>query len=265
MGDRIVRASILDSEAVNQLTWAAEVFYRRLMSVADDYGRFDARLAILRSQLYPIKINQVSEADLAKWMDECSTAGLVSFYEVDGKPYLEILKFQQRLRAMKSKYPPPLTSAGIRGQPLSNAVEEKRREFEVEVEEKGITHAHEKKLYDLDYFRKMGYGDSFKSFDQEILQSLNQFLCYRSRNPTHGPIRSPDQLESILKTLLMRKISAPDFEQMVLNTMEKGAKNIIYEKPKNKNGNEHNQNESSSKIGRIDIETAKDFLNRRAD
>lgn len=131
MPDRIVRANILTSDAVNQLSWAAEVFYRRLMSVADDYGRYEGRSSILRASLYPLKLNQVSEADIVKWRTECSETGLVSLYEVDGKEYVMILKFNQRLRAAKSKYPAPLSdtrghppaSDNIRGHPLSNATE----------------------------------------------------------------------------------------------------------------------------------------------
>ena len=51
MPDRIVRQGILTSDRVNQLDWGAECFYRRLMSIVDDYGRYDARPAVLRAQL----------------------------------------------------------------------------------------------------------------------------------------------------------------------------------------------------------------------
>ena len=77
---RMLREGILDSEAVNSLSAEAEVFYRRLMSVVDDYGRFDARPAVLRSRLYPIKIDAVFEVDVAKWLADCCRAGLVRTY-----------------------------------------------------------------------------------------------------------------------------------------------------------------------------------------
>jgi hypothetical protein len=113
MPDRIIRASILASDRVNQLTWGAEVFYRRLMSEADDFGRYDGRTAILRAKLYPLKLDRVSESDIDKWKAECAQADLVRFYSVDGKPYLEILRFQQRTRAQLSKFPAPPSSADI--------------------------------------------------------------------------------------------------------------------------------------------------------
>jgi hypothetical protein len=77
------------------------------MSIVDDYGRYDARSSILRSSLYPLKIDKVSVPDIVKWMGECSEAGLVRCYQVGGKDYLELQKFGQRLRAMKSKFPEP--------------------------------------------------------------------------------------------------------------------------------------------------------------
>lgn len=123
MPDRIVRAGILTSDSVNSLSWAAECFYRRLMSVADDYGRYDGRPSILRASLYPLKLDRVSERDIETWLRQCEAAGLVTVYTVDSRQYLEILKFDQRLRALTSKWPPPPTSADIRPRMTTDAAE----------------------------------------------------------------------------------------------------------------------------------------------
>ncbi len=40
MPNRVIREGILNSQRVNKLTEPAELFYRRLMSVVDDFGRF---------------------------------------------------------------------------------------------------------------------------------------------------------------------------------------------------------------------------------
>jgi hypothetical protein len=107
MPDRIVRAGILSSEKVCSLSWPAEVFYRRLFSVVDDFGRYDGRLTILRTALYPLQIDKVSDLDVGKWRLETAKAGLVRVYAIDGKEYVEVLNFGQRLRAAKSKWPSP--------------------------------------------------------------------------------------------------------------------------------------------------------------
>lgn len=129
MPNRILRDGILTSEKVARLGWAAEVFYRRLMSVADDYGRFHAMPKLLRSACYPLQIDKVSDADIGKWLSECETAGLVSVYPAkDGKRYIQIVNFGQQVRA-KSKFPastdgepkPPPAPDGTCKQLLANA------------------------------------------------------------------------------------------------------------------------------------------------
>lgn len=107
MPNRIVRPGILDSDKVNLLSWSAEVFFRRLMSVVDDFGRYDGRISVIRSQLYPLRLDRVSDADVDKWLQESCDAGLVSVYQVSGKRYLEIVNFGQTLRIKKSKFPAP--------------------------------------------------------------------------------------------------------------------------------------------------------------
>lgn len=105
MPNRVVREGILDSDRVNKLSWEAEVFYRRLMSIVDDFGRFDGRIAFIRSKLFPLRLDKVSEKDVAVWLKECETIGLVKQYQVEKKPYLELLDFNQSVRIKRSKYP----------------------------------------------------------------------------------------------------------------------------------------------------------------
>ena len=108
MPNRIVREGILTSETVASLSWAAEVFYRRLMSVVDDYGRFHALPKIMRAACYPLQIDKVSDADIGKWTAECVEAALVSVYLAsDGKRYIQIEKFRQQVRLKQSKFPDP--------------------------------------------------------------------------------------------------------------------------------------------------------------
>lgn len=104
---RLLRDGILTSERVASLNWAEEVFYRRLMSVVDDYGRYFANPKLIRAACYPLQIDKVSDPDIEKWLTACVTAALVRVYSTsDEKRYLEIMDFGQHLRS-KSKYPEP--------------------------------------------------------------------------------------------------------------------------------------------------------------
>ena len=112
MPNRIIRDGILSSELVNSLSWAEEIFYRRLMSVVDDHGRFHAQPKLLRAACYPLHIDKVSDSDIGKWLSACETAGLVRVYPAsDGKRYVEIVKFGQQVRS-KSKFPEACEGSG---------------------------------------------------------------------------------------------------------------------------------------------------------
>lgn len=106
MPNRILREGILTSPAVARLGWAEEVFYRRLHSVVDDFGRYYADAGMLRAACYPRQLNKVSDSDIGKWLRACVDAALVRVYPAeDGESYLEVLKFGQQVRAKKSKFP----------------------------------------------------------------------------------------------------------------------------------------------------------------
>lgn len=111
MPNRILREGILTSERVAQLSWPAEVFYRRLMSVVDDFGRYHATPMLLRAACYPLGLDRVSDSDIGKWLGETRKAALVGTYQVEGKSYLELRDFRQQVRAAASRFPPPPSDA----------------------------------------------------------------------------------------------------------------------------------------------------------
>ncbi len=104
MPNRIIREAILSSEKMAQLNWAEEVFYRRLQSIVDDFGRYEANPQLLRARCYPLQTDAVRVTDISRWMAACQTAGLILNYAVQGKQYLEVLNFGQQQRS-PSKYP----------------------------------------------------------------------------------------------------------------------------------------------------------------
>lgn len=105
MPNRILREGILTSPRIAKLGWAEEVFYRRLHSVVDDFGRYFADPGLLRAACYPRQLNKVSDSDVGKWLRACVDAALVRVYQVSGEDYLHVLDFNQQVRAKKSKFP----------------------------------------------------------------------------------------------------------------------------------------------------------------
>ena len=108
MPTRLVREGILTSDRVNALDDYQENFYRRLLNVVDDYGRFVAKPALLRSSCYPLRLESVTESNIQEHLAACAHAGLLQLYKGDDcKDYLLVTEFRQPRRAKYSKYPAP--------------------------------------------------------------------------------------------------------------------------------------------------------------
>lgn len=104
MANRLIR-DWTTSENVDKISAEAERFFTRLIMKVDDYGYYDANPKLLKAALFPLK--DVMCDQVVAWLEECCDAGLVTQYTVDGKEYLQIIKFGQRLRTMSSKFPHP--------------------------------------------------------------------------------------------------------------------------------------------------------------
>lgn len=107
MPNRLIKESICTSDNLDRLSWFEEVLFYRLIVNCDDFGRMDARLPILRSRLFPLK--QIPDAHIPKALLALRSADLIDLYEVDGRSYLQIRKWEshQQVRAKRSKYPAP--------------------------------------------------------------------------------------------------------------------------------------------------------------
>jgi len=107
MPNRIIRESICTSDSIDALTAFQETVFYRLIVNCDDYGRLDARPAVLKAKLFPLK--DMRSSVIAEAIQALSSAELVILYEVDGKPFLQMKSWDrhQQIRAKKSKYPAP--------------------------------------------------------------------------------------------------------------------------------------------------------------
>lgn len=108
MPNRIIKESTCTSDTIDQMTWFEECFFHRLWTACDDYGRMDARPAILKSKLFPLK-ERLSLKDIQNALQKMVDIGCVRLYECDSKPYLYLPSWEvhQQIRAKKSKYPAP--------------------------------------------------------------------------------------------------------------------------------------------------------------
>ena len=108
MPNRIIKESICTSDSVDQMTWFEECFWQRLIVNCDDYGRFDARISVLKARLFPLK-EKLQNKDIETAIAKLALIGCIVLYECAGKPYLFLPSWEnhQTIRAKKSKYPSP--------------------------------------------------------------------------------------------------------------------------------------------------------------
>lgn len=108
MPNRILKDSICTSDTINQMTPFQETFFYRLIVSCDDFGRMDARPAILKAKLFPLR-DRMTLKDIGDALQALADIGCVDLYEVGGKPYLCLpsWKVHQTIRNKKSKYPAP--------------------------------------------------------------------------------------------------------------------------------------------------------------
>lgn len=104
MPTRYLKPGIRDSAAIDMLSPMAETLFTRLLVTVDDFGRTDARPAMVKAHCYPIKAT-ATEAICEDLMRELVACGLAVVYAVDGKPILQLAKWDNVPRSKSSKFP----------------------------------------------------------------------------------------------------------------------------------------------------------------
>lgn len=118
MPNRIIKESINESRGLADCSFFAQDLYKRLITYADDYGRFNADTQIMLARLYPRDIDIVTEDMLIDAILELAGIGKVAFYlgmSIHEKQVYGCFpnwKDHQRLRDSKKKCPEP-TDTGI--------------------------------------------------------------------------------------------------------------------------------------------------------
>lgn len=108
MPNRIIKESICTSEKIAALSDFEFRLWVGLITQADDAGRGDARPAIIKGHVFPLR-EQVTVKAISAGLHALATVQLVSLYTVDGKPiyWLPGWSEHQRIRDCKPKYPAP--------------------------------------------------------------------------------------------------------------------------------------------------------------
>lgn len=105
MPQRFLRPGITTSDPWNACGYEAQSLYVRLLTVVDDYGRYDGRASIICGACFALRPDMTPNK-VEKLISELVENDLVDLYTVDGKKCVQLEKWQERARGA-SKYPAP--------------------------------------------------------------------------------------------------------------------------------------------------------------
>lgn len=112
MPARVVRSEINSSDSLSRVSPLADLTFRALIVVVDDYGRIDGRLPVLKGLLFPLR-SEITEKKLETYLDELAAGpdSPIVRYVVDGRPFIALSGWEKHRgkskRAETSKYPEP--------------------------------------------------------------------------------------------------------------------------------------------------------------
>ena len=188
MPNRIIKDSIQRSEKINDLTDFQFRLWVHLITYVDDYGRGDARPAIIRGAVFPLR-ERTTNKDIEKGLADLAGAGCVGLYKVDGKPYLYFPNWEehQRVRTKVSKCPAPVendslpqNAADCGGLQQSAArIQNPNTEYRIQNTESEGARGHAESDFDLfwkAYPRKVGKQKALTAF-KKVPVPVETLLC----------------------------------------------------------------------------------------
>lgn len=104
MPDRIIRDELLRSHRYRTLSSdTARLLFMHLLLTVDNLGNTEAHATAIGD----VMRHPLDEATVAKLLSELADSDLIRLYAIDGKAYLHVPRFRQRLRYLGAKHPRP--------------------------------------------------------------------------------------------------------------------------------------------------------------
>lgn len=140
MPNRILRESCRTSPTLAELSDAEERLFWRLITTADDFGRFQGEPSVVAAACFPRLLEQWPPSRCAEGLMRLQAVGLVRLYRVGDREYGEFVKAHKYFtrRSKHSKYPAceqMHADARSRSQVSANAPEDRGSRIE-EIEDR---------------------------------------------------------------------------------------------------------------------------------
>ena len=88
---RMISRTISTSEKLHKIDWKARLLFTWLILHCDDEGRMAGSVQTVKAVVLPMA--DCSFAEIEKWLADMRKVGLIRWYRVEGKKYIEIIKW----------------------------------------------------------------------------------------------------------------------------------------------------------------------------
>lgn len=101
---RAIYSTTASSISLARCTVEAQLLFDRLLTAADDQGRLQGDLLLVKSQCMPL-VDKATTKNLDRWLGELETQGMVIRYEAGGQALVQIVKWWDHQDWMRHIYP----------------------------------------------------------------------------------------------------------------------------------------------------------------
>jgi len=115
MPQRFLKPGLRESPRWNQASWPAQSLFARLVTLVDDYARFDAHPLLIARVAFPYGTpngKRITPEQVQEWLEELQRLDLLILYTINAVPVLQLRRWTERIRMKNpSRFPPPTTEA----------------------------------------------------------------------------------------------------------------------------------------------------------
>lgn len=104
MPQRFLKPGLISTPKWDSLSWIAQSFYVRLLTLVDDFGRYEANPLLLRSMAFPLR-EDIRALQVTTLCNNLADNQLAVFYKAYGKEYLQLTNWTEKPRSDVSRYP----------------------------------------------------------------------------------------------------------------------------------------------------------------
>lgn len=106
----MISRTISTSEKLHKINWKARLLFTWMILHCDDEGRTEGSRQTIKARVLPMA--DCTEKEVEEWLGEMKKVGLIEWYKIDGKKYIQIIRWHDfqtfhGIQVNQSRFPAP--------------------------------------------------------------------------------------------------------------------------------------------------------------